>query len=70
MQRKLTHKDVNFKCSLFHKKEVTAENTDKAAHVHCSLVRNYTACPEMLFDKDSMTKPQMNIHADQSVSTV
>ena len=28
-------------------KEATAENTDQAAHVHCSLVRNYTACPEI-----------------------
>ena len=41
-------------------------NTDKAAHLHWSLVRNYTACPEMLFDKDSMTKRHMNLHADLS----
>ena len=40
---------------------MTADNTEQAAHVQCSLVRNYTACPEMLFDKDSMTKPHMNI---------
>ena len=45
----------------FSQKGVTAENTEQAAHVQCSLVRNYTACPEMRFDKDSMTKPHMNI---------
>ena len=49
---------------------VTAENTDQAAHVHWSLVRNYTACPKVLFEKDSMTKRLMNIQADLSVSTV
>ena len=30
----------------------------------------YTACPNMLFDKDGMIKRHMNIHADLSVSTV
>ena len=51
------------------KRGVTAENTDQDSHVHWSLVRNNTAFPEMLFDKDSMTKRHMNIHADLSVST-
>ena len=32
------------------------KNTDQAAHEHWRLVRNCTACPEMLFDKDSMSK--------------
>ena len=45
----------------------TAENTDQAAHVHLSLVRNYTACPEMLFDKDSIIKRHMNIRAELNV---
>ena len=70
VKRTLTQNDVNFKCKLFHGKEATAENTDQAAYVHWSLVRNYTACPEMLFDKDSMTKRYINTHADLSVSTV
>ena len=30
---------------------LTAENTDQAACVHWSLVRNYTACSKMIFDK-------------------
>ena len=46
----------------------TAENTDQVAHVQCSLVRNYTACPKMLFDKDSMIKQHMDIYADLSES--
>ena len=47
--RILTQNDVNFKRKLFHRKVATAENTDQVAQVHWSLVRNYTACPAMLF---------------------
>ena len=46
----------------------TAENTEQAAHVHWSMVRNYTARPKMLFDKDSMIKRHFNIQADLRVS--
>ena len=60
--RILTQNDVNSKSQLFHRKVATAENTDQAAHVHWSLVRYYTACLEMLFEKDSMTKRHMNIY--------
>ena len=70
MTRILTQNDVNFKFWLIHRKYATEENTDQAAHVHPSLIRNNTACPKMLFNKDSMTKRHMNIHADLSVSTV
>ena len=48
-------KNVNFKFQLFHRKLATAENTDQAACVQWSLVRNYTACPKMLFDKDNQS---------------
>ena len=51
--RILTQNDVNFKFQLFHRKLATAENTDQAECVHWSLVRNYTACSKMLFDKDT-----------------
>ena len=44
------------------------EKTDQTVHVHCSLVRNYTACPKLLFDKDSMIKWRMDIYADLSGS--
>ena len=47
---------------------MTAENTDQAVNVHLSLVRNYTACPKMLFDKDSIIKWHMDINADLSES--
>ena len=46
-----TQNDVNFNFSLFHWKVAKTENTDQAVYVHCRLVRNYTACPKMLFDK-------------------
>ena len=49
---------------------VTAENTDEAVHVCGSLVRNYTASPKMLFNKDSRIKRHMDIHGSECVSTV
>ena len=50
-----TQKYVNFKFQLFHRKLATAENTDQAVCVQWSLVRNYTACPKILFDKDTQS---------------
>ena len=47
--------NVNFKFQLFHRKFAPAENTDLAACVHWSLVRNYTTSPKMLFDKDTQS---------------
>ena len=46
------------------------ENSDQA--LHYNLVRNYTACPNLLFDKDSMITRDMDMYVDlsQYVSTV
>ena len=56
---------------MFLRKEATAENTDQAAHVHwIQPGQKLNYLPQNDFDKDSMTKRHMNIHADQSVSTV
>ena len=70
MIRISTQNDVNFKFELFHRKVANTENADQAVHVyvHCSLVRNYTAYPKMLFDKDSMIKRHMDIHVYADLS--
>ena len=59
MIRILTQNDLNL--TKFHEKVVITESNNQDVHVHRSLIRNYTARPKIIFDKDSMIGRHMDI---------